>query len=155
MNVGPNVAKVIVPLTQLGGQVSRAVQCEDGSARVETWGADGWEPGGADFAELAKGPPASAKLLAELGIPSDRSVATSLAKVSQDHDEIILDAAIIGLKKSLGCAETARSAPSTTSSQLSDERLTRAIARGFWLADLDALEKLKAKAVRFRTLSLV
>ena len=101
MNPSPKAVKVIVPPSRTNGSVSRMVQLEDGSARVETWGASGWEPGGADIASVSKAPPASPEVLAKLGIPSDPWATAPLGRASQDYDEIELDAAIRGLTKSV------------------------------------------------------
>ena len=99
MNPSPTAVQVIVPPSRIDGMVARLVQLEDGSARVETWGASGWEPGGADVASVSKAPPASPEHLAELGILSDPSATASIGRIGQDYDEIELDAAITGLTK--------------------------------------------------------
>lgn len=55
----------------LGGAVGRIVEFEDGSGMVETWGANGWEAGGADIAEIMAAPWASANLLTAVGVPEE------------------------------------------------------------------------------------
>ena len=63
-----NSSKVLVEPTRTNGSVSRLVEMPDGSSRVETWRDGAWMPGGADVSAVMRGAPASAELLAELGV---------------------------------------------------------------------------------------
>lgn len=65
----PQIVKVAIGPTRTHSTVSRLVEFEDGSARVETWRNRAWVPSGAAMASVAKGHPASADLLARLGVP--------------------------------------------------------------------------------------
>ena len=66
------VVNVIVEPTKLGGwAIGRLVDLEGGSCRVETWRDGAWVPGGTDIGELFEKPPASAELLAVVGLDVD------------------------------------------------------------------------------------
>jgi hypothetical protein len=59
-------AKLLVPPALVDGALSRIVSA-NGEASVETFGANGWTPGGATIASVLKAPSASPATLAELG----------------------------------------------------------------------------------------
>ncbi len=59
--------KVLVEPRIVDGALARMVKFPDGSGRVETFGPDGWKPGGTDISSLLKAPPASDERLAEFG----------------------------------------------------------------------------------------
>lgn len=63
--------KVVNGPVNLGGALGRVVKFPDGTGRVETWGATGWEPGGADLTAILRAIPASANRLKEYGVPEN------------------------------------------------------------------------------------
>ena len=61
--------RIFIPPSRVGAGVSRIVELPDGSGRVETWGPDGWAPGGAGFDEFFETGLASPAFMDRLGIP--------------------------------------------------------------------------------------
>jgi hypothetical protein len=55
----------------LGGAIGRMVELPDGHERVETWGATGWERGGADVYSIMRSPYASPAILREYYVPEE------------------------------------------------------------------------------------
>ena len=55
----------------LGGAIGRIVRFPDGSSQVETWGANGWEFGGADVFSIMMAPDASPAILREYRVPKE------------------------------------------------------------------------------------
>lgn len=64
-------AKVVNGPVNLGGAIGRVVKFPDGTGRVETWGATGWEAGGADLTAILRAIPASANTLKRHGVPEE------------------------------------------------------------------------------------
>lgn len=69
--MAPTGPEVMFGPVRVNGVVARLVAMPDGSARVETWGAEGWTPSEMPFGYLMDKPPASPERMAALGIPDE------------------------------------------------------------------------------------
>jgi hypothetical protein len=98
----PQMTKVAIGPTRTNNAVCRLVEFEDGSARVETWRNGAWVPGRAAKASVAKGPPASADLLARLGVPPMSGVPR--------HDPEPIQIRVAKLRRCLMCGHDFESA---------------------------------------------